>query len=94
MGKSCIACSMPMNEAKDFALGDKKKDYCCHCAKADGSMKSYKEVLEGSIPWALENYQMMGFKKKPTEAEARAALIAHMKTLPAWKNCKSHPCDC
>ena len=86
--KQCIACSMPMEKDQDFAKGDRKKDYCCYCARTDGSMKSYEEVLEGSIPWALENFTMMGFKKRPTEAEARKALMAHMATLPAWKNRK------
>ena len=85
MEKTCIACSMPMKEKSDFALGDVNKDYCCYCAKKDGTMKSYEEVLEGSIPWAMENYQMMGFQTKPTEKQAREAIIAHMATLPAWR---------
>lgn len=86
MEKFCIACSMPMKEAKDFAMGDTKKNYCFHCARADGSMKSYEEVLEGSIVWAMEgeNYKMIGFTKKPTKAETRKALINYMNTLPAW----------
>jgi len=94
MGKTCIACSMPMNEAKDFAKGDMTKDYCCYCAREDGSMKSYSEVLEGSIPWAMENFAMMGFSSKPTVDEARKAIAGHMNTLPAWQNKGNCSCDC
>ena len=87
MEKFCIACGMPMTKAEDFAAKDVKKDYCCYCAKEDGSMKSYEETLEHSIIWAQEdeNFKMMGFEKKPTETELRKAIIAHMATLPAWK---------
>jgi hypothetical protein len=77
---------MPMEKAEDYAMADTSKEYCLHCAKEDGTMLSYEEVLEGSIPWCLENFTMMGFKTKPTEAEARKAIIAHMATLPAWKH--------
>ena len=86
--KTCIACSMPMKKVQDYANGDVNKDYCYQCAREDGSMKSYEEVLEDSISWALENFQMIGFTKKPTEAEARKVLAAHMATMPAWKNRK------
>ena len=85
--KTCIACSMPMEKPEDFAMGDVNKDYCHYCAKADGSMKSYEETLEYSVKWAQEgeNYKHMGFREKPTLSQARAAIIAHMATLPAWK---------
>jgi len=79
---------MPMTEAAHHALGDTSKEYCLHCAKEDGSMLSYEEVLEGSVPWGMENFTLMGFEKQPTEAEMRKALVAHMATLPAWKNKK------
>lgn len=85
MEKSCVACSMPMARAEDFAQSDTSKDYCCHCARADGTMKSYDEVLEGSVPWAMENFHLMGFAQRPTEPEVRKALTEHMSTLPAWK---------
>jgi len=78
---------MPMNEAADFAGQDTSKDYCFHCAKKDGTMKSYEEVLEGSIVWAMseDNFKHMGFEAKPTEDEMRQAITEHMATLPAWK---------
>lgn len=85
MKKECIACSMPMEKAEDFAKGNPKLDYCFHCAREDGTMKSYEEVLEGSVVWGMENSTIMGFEKQPTEAEMRQALVAHMATLPAWR---------
>ena len=85
MQKTCIACSMPMNEASDYALGDTTKTFCFYCAREDGTMKSYDEVLEGSMAWGMENFTMMGFEAKPTEDEMRQAMVAHMATLPAWR---------
>ncbi|MCL2755507.1 MAG: helix-turn-helix domain-containing protein [Firmicutes bacterium] len=83
--RDCIACSMPMEKVEDFAGGDTSKNYCFHCAKQDGTMKTYAEVLEGSMAWGMENFTLMGFETQPTETELRKALESHMATLPAWK---------
>ena len=88
MEKICIACSMPMKTQADFAMADTNKDYCYHCANNDGTMKTYKEVLDGSMTWAMENFSEMGFEIQPTEDEMHQAIKAHMSTLPAWKNMK------
>lgn len=56
--KTCIACWMPMEKAGDFAVSDTGKDYCVYCARPDGTMKSYDEILEGSIPWAMNEYKI------------------------------------
>ncbi len=45
MAKECIVCGMPMVKKEDFPLGDLTKDYCVWCARPDGTMKSYDEVL-------------------------------------------------
>ena len=79
--KTCIACGMSMNENKDFAMGDKTKDYCCYCAKADGSMKSYEETLTAAIPWAMKEYKI-------SREEAEKTVPQYLKTLPAWKDIK------
>jgi len=76
---------MPMEKAEDFAKGDTSREYCFQCAKEDGTMKTYEEVLEGSMHWGMENFTMMGFETKPTEDEMRKVLVDHMATLPAWK---------
>jgi hypothetical protein len=74
-----------MSQPADFAQNDTNKDYCVHCSNQDGTMKSYEQVLEGSIHWGMENFTVMGFETKPQESEMRNALIAHMANLPAWK---------
>ncbi|MDR2719957.1 MAG: zinc ribbon domain-containing protein, partial [Nitrososphaerota archaeon] len=53
--KNCIACGMPMNSASDFAMNDESKDYCVHCARLDGTMKSFEEVKEGMILFIMQS---------------------------------------
>jgi hypothetical protein len=81
MSKKCIACGMPMEAASDFAQADATKDYCVHCARPDGTMRSYTEAVTG----------MAGFMVRTQgidEAAARKAAIDLMSTLPAWKGMK------
>jgi hypothetical protein len=69
---------MPMKTQKDFAMGDKKKDYCIYCARPDGTMQSYEEKLES----------MTGFiiKTQGLDANvARNSAKGMMAELPAWK---------
>src|SRR5207245_1314483 len=40
---SCISCGMPLRTDEDHAAGDPTKNYCKHCARPDGSLKSYDE---------------------------------------------------
>ncbi|MDR0850628.1 MAG: zinc ribbon domain-containing protein [Christensenellaceae bacterium] len=77
--KKCIACGMPLNGPDDYALGDTKKNYCKYCSRKDGTMKSYEETLEGTIPWAMKEYGI-------TEEQARKQIPEYLKTLPAWKD--------
>jgi len=79
MSKQCIACGMPMEKAEDFALGDREKDYCVHCARPDGTMRSYEEAVTG----------MTGFMVKTQgldEIAARGIVIKLLSDLPAWKD--------
>ena len=77
--KTCIACGMPMNTAADFALNDENRNYCIHCARLDGTMKSFDEVKEGMTHFIMQSQRL------PRETAENAALAA-MKNLPAWKN--------
>lgn len=88
--KMCIACGMPMKELKEFSGGDADRDYCVYCSRPDGTMMSYEEALSMAVRYCLEgdNYKSMNFKTRPTEAEARAGLVAYMATLPAWQGVK------
>ena len=81
MKKMCIACGMPMVKKEDFAMGDKEKDYCCHCSKPDGKMKSYEEIFKGGIQWAMNEFKI-------SESDARRIVEENMKKQPAWKNVK------
>jgi hypothetical protein len=76
--KNCIACGMPMAKPEDFAMGDVSKDYCVHCARADGSMQSYSEKLESLTSFVVRT---QGFD----EHAARAFAKETMAKLPAWK---------
>jgi len=81
MPQKCIACGMPMTQASDFANGDSSKDYCKHCARPDGSMKSRDEVLEGMTAFIVRT---QGFDP----AAARKTAETAMRDLPAWKKAR------
>jgi hypothetical protein len=70
---------MPLRTPEDHAASDPERDYCKHCARADGTLKSYDEALEG----------MSGFLQKtqgldPSVAQDTAR--AMMARMPAWKS--------
>ena len=79
MKKLCISCGMPMEKPEDFAGGDLKKDWCCHCATADGSLKTYEEALAGMA-------EFMTTTQGIAEEAARDAAKSYMQTMPAWKD--------
>ncbi|MCA9658611.1 MAG: zinc ribbon domain-containing protein [Myxococcales bacterium] len=74
---TCISCGMPLRSAEDHAKGDTSRPYCHHCAREDGSMKSYDEVLQGMTAF-LANAQGLD------QAVARTAAKGMMASLPAW----------
>jgi len=76
--KNCVACGMPMSKPEDFAMGDISKDYCVHCAHADGSMQSYPEKLESLTRFIVKT---QGFD----ETAARLSAEHMMARLPAWQ---------
>jgi hypothetical protein len=76
--KNCIACGMPMVKPGEFAMGDVTKDYCVHCARADGTMQSYSEKLESLSRFIVKT---QGFDEKAARASAKEM----MAKLPAWK---------
>jgi ABC-type sugar transport system substrate-binding protein len=80
--KKCIACGMPMNTPAEFAMGDTNKDYCVHCARADGSMQSFEEKRSGLTDFIIRT---QGFD----QTAALEAAESMMKKLPAWADCFS-----
>jgi len=78
MDKNCIACGMPMTSADDFATGDTSKDYCKHCARPDGTMKSRSEVLEGMTAFLV--------RTQGVDSSAAGKIASEMMgKLPAWQ---------
>ena len=78
MVRQCISCGMPLRTKEEHAGGDESKNYCIHCARPDGSMKSYDEVLAGMTAFLVRT---QGFDQEP----ARKAAAGMMAGLPAWK---------
>lgn len=70
--ESCQSCGMPLAEAKP---GDM---YCNYCTDDDGKLRSFEEVLEGTI----QGY-FMGMQKME-RAEAEVAAKAMLMKMPAW----------
>ena len=77
MTSKCIACGMPMLNPSDFANEDSSLDYCKHCARPDGSMKSQEEVLDGMTGFLV---QTQGIDQQVAREMASQA----MRKLPAW----------
>jgi hypothetical protein len=67
-----------MSKPEEFAMGDITKDYCIHCARADGSMQSFSEKLESLADFITKT---QGFDEKAARASAREM----MARLPAWQ---------
>jgi hypothetical protein len=77
--KRCVSCGMPLRTAEDFPLADASKPYCRHCARPDGSLKSYDEVLTGMTGFLQQTQGLDG-------AVARDAAKSMMATMPAWRS--------
>jgi hypothetical protein len=76
--KMCIACGMPMERREDHAMGDNSKAYCKHCARPDGSMRSYSEAVEGMSQWMVRTQGL-------DAAIAKTMAVETLAKLPAWK---------
>jgi hypothetical protein len=68
---------MPLRQASDHAGNDPEKDWCRHCAREDGSMKSREEVLEGMTAFLVRTQGIDG-------QVARTMAANMMAKLPAW----------
>ena len=79
MVQKCVSCGMPMRTQQEHAAGDPSRDYCVHCARPDGSMKSYDEVLTGMTAFLVKT---QGFDQEA----ARKAATGMMAEQPAWKD--------
>lgn len=68
----CQSCGMPL---KDAVAGQM---YCQYCTDETGSLRSYEQVLEGTITGYFMGMQKMG------RSEADTAARAHLSKMPAW----------
>ena len=79
MPPTCIAFGMPMQRPEDHAMGDTAKAYCLHCARPDGTMRSYDEAVAGMTQFMMRSH---GLARQP----AREAVVRMLSRLPAWKD--------
>lgn len=77
--KHCGSCSMPMTKVEDFGGGDTTNQYCVHCCDENGKLKSYDEIYNGMVEFALKN---MGISPE----KAKEAVTQNMANMPAWKD--------
>lgn len=78
MEKKCISCGMPLERPQDHAMGDSTKEYCKHCARPDGSMRSHEEAIDGMSQWMVRTQGL-------DPAVAKSMAIETLAKLPAWK---------
>ena len=79
MSDTCTSCGMPMRTVDDHAGKDPSKPYCHHCARPDATLKSFDEVLAGTI----------GFLKRTQGLDDEVARnTAHSMLIdkPAWRD--------
>jgi len=69
---TCQSCGMPLTDAKVGQM------YCGYCTTPDGHLKSFEEVLEGTIQGYFMGMQKM--EREPAEAAAKELL----RKMPAW----------
>jgi len=75
--KACMSCGMPMIKPEEFGGGNPENLYCVYCSKPDGSLKSYKEVLEGMVNFMITSQKM-------DRKTAESAVKGRMARMPAW----------
>ena len=81
----CAACGMPMQTDEDHGGGDSANAWCVHCCNADGSHRSYDEVLNGMAMFMLSDAcAQAGMEKAADMEDALARAKAYMQTMPAW----------
>ena len=87
--KQCEVCSMPMRNTNDHGGGDLSNTWCAHCCHADGSHKSYEDILQDMAAFMLsDECTETGMEKAKNQDEALARANAFMQEMPIWKKKK------
>jgi hypothetical protein len=68
----CESCGMPIDAGV----------HCRYCTDQTGKLQEFDERLERMTQWVVKQ------KQGATRAEAEQQALAHMATMPAWRN---HP---
>ena len=79
MVKRCESCGWEMKEPANFALGDVNSVYCIECTHADGSLKSFDDVLDLI---ASDMVRSQGIDRSEAETMARELMLRQ----PAWED--------
>ena len=74
---NCQSCGMPMTSPAEHGGGDKENLYCMRCCNADGTLKTFEEVLEGMTTFMMES-------RKMDRATAERAAREYLAMMPAW----------
>jgi uncharacterized glyoxalase superfamily protein PhnB len=74
---NCQSCGMPMTSPAEHGGGNKENLYCVRCCQADGTLKSFEEVLEGMTGFMMES-------RKMDRAAAESAARDYLAMMPAW----------
>jgi len=69
---NCQSCGMPLADAKPGEL------YCGYCTDANGKLKPFEQVLEGTTVGYFMGMQKMA------RPDAEKAAREHLKKMPAW----------
>lgn len=77
LAANCQSCGMPMTSPENYGGGNTDNNYCVHCCLPDGSLKNYRDVLEGTAGLMVK---MRGMDRAAAESAARDFLA----TMPAW----------
>lgn len=80
--KTCIACSMPLEDAKDVGGEIVDGQICIHCATADGKVKSCEEIFEGGVQF------FMNVAHLADRNLAERVTRKNMNSLPYWQKNK------
>lgn len=77
--ESCTSCGMPMENAEDFALGDKASPFCRYCTDPVGKLLPFEKILSSNAAYYKESQGL-------SDSAAMKMATDLLKNQPAWKN--------
>ncbi len=77
--ESCNSCGMPLENQKDFALGDTNSIYCKYCVDKKGELLPYDTIVKNNVHYYKESQGL-------TDDAAKKMTLDLLKTMPAWKH--------